>query len=147
MALSVESDVELKSPADKFFKRLSSELHHLPNASDIIHGVEVHDGDFKTHGSVKSWSYSIDGRKEIFKEKFEIDEGNMTVSMVALGGHILEQYKSYKIVYNVFPNEGDKLVVLKIKLVYEKFKETDPDPNNYLRFLVSVFKDLDNYLQ
>lgn len=49
--------IEIKSPADKFFKGLSKELYHVPNVSDIVHRVEVHEGDFETHGSTKSWTF------------------------------------------------------------------------------------------
>lgn len=59
MVSSIESDIEIKSPADKFFKRLSKELYHVPNASENVHGVEVLEGDFETQGSVKVWSYTI----------------------------------------------------------------------------------------
>lgn len=59
MALSIQSEVEIKSPADGFFRRLTKELHQVPNASEKVHGVEVHEGDFETHGSIKLWSYTI----------------------------------------------------------------------------------------
>lgn len=87
-----------------------------------------------------------DGEKEIFKEKFEIDDANMTVSLVAIGGHILEKYKSWSSVFKVIPRDDDKPVLVNVRGVYEKFKETDPNPDNYLCFLVSVVKDLDAHL-
>lgn len=86
-----------------------------------------------------------DGKKEILKEKLEIDEANMAISMVAVGGHLLEQYKSYKHVIKVIPKD-DRTAMLNIKLVYEKFNETDPDPYNYLRHGVSILRDLDTHL-
>lgn len=57
----VERELELKSSADKFFKRLASELHHAPNASpEKVHAIEVHGGDFsESHGSVQLWTYTI----------------------------------------------------------------------------------------
>ncbi|XP_030513811.1 MLP-like protein 328 [Rhodamnia argentea] len=141
----VEEEFEINSPADKFYKRLSYELHHLPDASpDKVQGAEIHEGDWVTPGSVKLWNYTIDGVQEVFKEKVEIDEENKTMTMVAVGGHILEQYKAYKIVYQVFP-KGESGTV-KISLIYEKFKETDGEPHNYLRFVVDLFKDLDKHL-
>lgn len=57
--MSIESDLEIEAPADVFFKRLSKELYQVPSVSEHVHGVEVHEGDFETHGSVKSWSYTI----------------------------------------------------------------------------------------
>lgn len=62
MALTgkLEAVVEIKSFADKFYSVLSSENHQVPNASsDKVHGVEVHEGDWKTSGSVKLWKYTV----------------------------------------------------------------------------------------
>lgn len=62
MALTgkVEGVVESKSAADKIYSVLSSENHQVANAcSDKVHGVEVHEGDWKTTGSVKLWKYTV----------------------------------------------------------------------------------------
>ncbi|XP_030448061.1 MLP-like protein 329 [Syzygium oleosum] len=141
----VEEELEINSPADKFFKRLSSELHHLPDASpDKVQGAEILEGDWVTPGSVKLWNYTIDGVQEVFKEKVEIDEENKTITMVGLSGHVLEKYKAYMIVYQVFP-KGESGTV-KLSLIYEKFKETDGEPHNYLKFGINVIKDLEKHL-
>ncbi|KAK7827604.1 mlp-like protein 43 [Quercus suber] len=56
----LEADVEIKAPADKFFNILRSEIHHIPNiSSDKVHGVEVHEGDWETSGSVKLWKFTV----------------------------------------------------------------------------------------
>ncbi|XP_056165398.1 MLP-like protein 328 [Syzygium oleosum] len=101
-------------------------------------------GDWVSPGSVKLWNYTIDGVQEIFKEKMEIDEDKKSMTMVAVGGHILEQYKVYKAVYQVFP-KGESGSV-KISFIYKKFKETDGEPHNYLLLVVDVIKDLDKHL-
>ena len=55
-----EADVEIKAPADKFFNILRSKIHHIPNiSSDKVHGVEVHEGDWETLGSVKFWKFTV----------------------------------------------------------------------------------------
>ncbi|XP_056165397.1 MLP-like protein 28 [Syzygium oleosum] len=141
----VEEEFEINSPADKFYKCLSSELHHLPDASPAkVQGAEILEGDWVTPGSVKLWNYTIDGVHEVFKEKVEIDEENKTVTMVGVSGHVLEKYKAYMIVYQVFP-KGESGTV-KLSLIYEKFKETDGEPHNYLQFGVDFLKDLDKHL-
>ncbi|CAL2232534.1 unnamed protein product [Prunus armeniaca] len=48
----------------------------------------------------------VDGNVEIFKEKLEIDEANKWVSLTALEGNVLEQYKSYKIIFQVTSKSG-----------------------------------------
>jgi hypothetical protein len=62
MALTgkLEAVVEIQSASDKFFSVLSTENHKVPDASsDKVHGVEVHEGDWKTTGSVKLWKYTV----------------------------------------------------------------------------------------
>lgn len=56
----METEVEIKSPADKFYNTFSSKAHTVPNMSPgNLHGVEVHEGDWEIHGSVKSWTFSL----------------------------------------------------------------------------------------
>ncbi|XP_031392587.1 MLP-like protein 328 isoform X1 [Punica granatum] len=165
------AEIEIKSSAEAYFKRLKDELHHLPDAASGVHGVEVHEGDFKTHGSVKSWTYTLGneevlwtsgaldlphtvlwlsdpsyGRTEIFKERFEIDERDMTVSMVAVDGHILQRYKSYKVIYKVIPKTGTEPAAVRVTLDYEKHKEIDADPHKEMEFMISMMKDIDKHL-
>ncbi|EEF27183.1 Major latex protein, putative [Ricinus communis] len=147
MALSakLQVDVELKSSAEKFFKLLSKQIHQIPNASPgNIHQVDVHEGDWETAGSVKLWTYTIDGKREIFKEKVEIDEARKIVTMTAVEGHILELCQSYKIIIEAVPK--DEGAVAKITTEYEKFKPDDAPPNKYLNFIVYVVKDVDAHL-
>ncbi|CAL8097410.1 unnamed protein product [Prunus armeniaca] len=70
----------------------------------------------------------VDGNVEIFKEKVEIDEANKWVSLTALEGNVLEQYKSYKIIFQVTSkSEGGGLV--KITIHYGKLNDNDPPPH------------------
>lgn len=86
-----------------------------------------------------------DGKPEIFKEKMEIDETNKSVTLIAVEGHVLELYKSYKNhLQFVSKHDGDDLV--KITLHYEKFKADDEAPTKYLDFVVNVVKDIDAHL-
>ncbi|XP_004297382.1 PREDICTED: MLP-like protein 43 [Fragaria vesca subsp. vesca] len=145
---TLEAVVEIKSSADKVYSLISIEHHNVPKASsDKVHDVAVHEGDWETTGSIKLWKYTIDGTVETLKEKVEIDEANKRVSLTALEGHVLNKYRSIKIIYQVIPksNEGaDHLV--KVTLEYEKLNESDQPPNNYLSFCVNVIKDIDAHL-
>ena len=39
-------------------------MHLIPNvSSDKIQGVQVHEGDWETTGSVKHWNYTLGKRK------------------------------------------------------------------------------------
>ncbi|KAK9945406.1 hypothetical protein M0R45_010926 [Rubus argutus] len=147
---TLEELVEIKASADKVFKVLSNQHHRIPEAaSDNIHEVVVHEGDWETSGSVKVWKYTIDGKIESFKEKVEIDEANKLVSLTAVDGHVLEQYKSYKITIQVTPTSDDTQEAAglgKITVEYGKFNKNDAPPHKYLRFVVNTVKDVDAHL-
>ncbi|KAI5317930.1 hypothetical protein L3X38_037637 [Prunus dulcis] len=54
----IGTQIELKSPADKFYKIFKGQAHLIPNVSSgHIKGVQVHEGDWETHDSVKIWNY------------------------------------------------------------------------------------------
>ncbi|XP_050232667.1 MLP-like protein 28 [Mercurialis annua] len=144
----LEAELELQySSADKFFTLLSKEIYHTSKASsDKIQQIDVLQGDWETSGSVKLWSYTIDGKQEIFKEKVEVDEANKVVIMTAIEGHILEQYKSFKITHKAIPKSGGAADVLKITVEYEKLKPEDEPPTKYLDFILCVVKDVDVHL-
>ncbi|KAI5311227.1 hypothetical protein L3X38_000057 [Prunus dulcis] len=143
---TVEAEVEIKSNSGKLFKLISNQHHDVPKASsDNVHDVAVHEGDWETSGSVKLWKYTLDGNVETLKEKVEIDEANKLVSLTALeGSHVLEKYKSCKIIFQVTPKSEGGLV--KITLEYQRLNENDPPPHKYLRFLVNVIQDIDAHL-
>lgn len=59
----LEAQVELKSAADKYFNIWRKESHKLPTiSSNKIQGVDLHDGDWESHGAVRSWSYTVGNR-------------------------------------------------------------------------------------
>ncbi|PKI58112.1 MLP-like protein 328 [Punica granatum] len=141
----LEAELELKSTVDKLYKRLKSEIHHAPDASsDKIHAIEVHEGDWETPGSVKLWTYTIDGKKETFKEKIEVDDETKTVTLVAVDGHVLERYKNYKLIIQIVPKEDH--AVAKIAINVEKHSVNVPDPHDYMQFAMGIVKDIDEHL-
>ncbi|OMO77577.1 hypothetical protein COLO4_25084 [Corchorus olitorius] len=142
----LEAEVDVKVPADKLLCIIRSENHRIPEAaSNHIHTIEVHEGDWETHGSIKLWTYTIDGKVEIFKEKLVVDEANKRITMEALEGHVLEELKSYKMTYQVLP-KTDESCMAKITVDYEKLNENVPEPNKYLQFVVNVTKDIESHL-
>ncbi|KAJ7942969.1 Major latex protein domain containing protein [Quillaja saponaria] len=126
----LEADIEIKTPAEKFYNLLKSQNHQVPNASsDKVHSVEVHE----------------EGNLEVFKERVEVDEENKTVSLTAVEGHVLDLYKKYKVNFKVTPktSEGG---LMKITVEYEKKNYSIPDPNKYLQFVIHVVQDIDSQL-
>ena len=56
----VETEIEIKASPEKFYNMFTKTAHHVPNAAgNHIKGVEVHEGDWDTHGSVKFWNYTL----------------------------------------------------------------------------------------
>ncbi|KAK4779461.1 hypothetical protein SAY87_015567 [Trapa incisa] len=141
----LSAEIEIKSHPENYFERMKEELHHLPDAVSGIHGVEVHEGDFKTHGS-KSWSYTLDGKKETFKERFQIDEASWSVTMVAVDGNILKRYKSYMVLYKIVPATIHEPPTVKVTLAYEKYKEADADPHKEMEFMITMVEEIDKHL-
>lgn len=55
----LEIEIEIKAPAAKFYNILRKQNHHIPNISDSIHAIDLHEGDWETPGSVKQWTYTL----------------------------------------------------------------------------------------
>ncbi|KAI6668161.1 hypothetical protein NL676_028573 [Syzygium grande] len=111
----LEAEVELKSPADKFFKIWRSETHKLPTAtSKNIQGVKVHEGDWDQHGAIKIWNYTVEGKSEVFKEKVELDDDNMSFTLHGIEGDVFDAWKVFKPACKVIPKEQGSVAKLSI---------------------------------
>ncbi|KAJ7967039.1 MLP-like protein 28 [Quillaja saponaria] len=142
----VETAVEIKVPADKFYKIWSKQAHHVPTASpNHVETVHVHEGDWETDGSIKVWKYNIGESPKVVKEKVVLNDEDKSVTMIGLEGDVMQEYKAMKIVFHANPKEEDSSLV-KVSIEYEKIKEEIPTPNNYLDLMVNVFKDIEAHL-
>lgn len=142
LAGKLEAEIKIKSDPNEFFHSFGGKAHKLPNlCSEKVHGVNVHQGDWKTKGSVKLWTYAIDGKVENLKERLTVDEESKTVTAEAIGGHILEQLKSYKASLQVIPKGGSNYA--KWTIEYENINENEPAPTKYLHWLIHAGKDVD----
>ncbi|XP_030475374.1 MLP-like protein 328 [Syzygium oleosum] len=141
----VEAEVELKSPADKFFKIWRSETHKLPTAaSKNIQGVKVHEGDWDQHGAIKIWNYTVEGKSEVLKEKVEFDDDNMSFTLHGIEGDVFDQWKVFKALCKVVPKEQGS--VAKLRMECEKYKVSDPNPDKYMAVFIEVTKDIDAHV-
>ncbi|KAK4596735.1 hypothetical protein RGQ29_014681 [Quercus rubra] len=67
------TEVEIKSPPEKYYNIFKGQAFHVPNAApDHIQGVDVHEGDWETHGSVKIWKYTMEGKSEFSKRRLNM---------------------------------------------------------------------------
>ncbi|KAJ7942982.1 MLP-like protein 28 [Quillaja saponaria] len=135
----VETEVEIKVPADKFYNIWSKQAHHVSTASpNNIQAVHVHEGDWETEGSIKVWKYNLG----FIKEKVFLNDEDKTVTLIGLEGDVMQEFKTWKVVIHANPKgEGSSLV--KVSIEYEKIKEEIPTPNNYLNFSVNLMKDIE----
>ena len=54
----VETDVHIKASADQFHDVFCSRTHHIASVCPgKIQGVEIHEGEWGTEGSVIFWNY------------------------------------------------------------------------------------------
>ncbi|CAH2070353.1 unnamed protein product [Thlaspi arvense] len=111
----------------------------------MIHSVTMEDGDWNTHGSIRSWDYTCNGKKEVFKERREYDDEKMAVTQIAVGGHVMDLYKVYYGVFHFIP-KPEKGCVCKVNLVWEKISEDSPEPINYMAHVKKMVTGVDDHI-
>ncbi|KFK44303.1 hypothetical protein AALP_AA1G240300 [Arabis alpina] len=140
------TEVPLKGSAKNHYKRWRSENHFFPDAiGHHIQGVTVHHGDWDSHGAIKSWNYTSDGKKEVFKEKREFDDEKMAVTFRGLEGDVMEQLKVYDTILQFIP-KSEEGCVCKITMMWEKRYEDSPEPINYMKFVKGLAADMDDHI-
>ncbi|CAI9092856.1 OLC1v1028198C1 [Oldenlandia corymbosa var. corymbosa] len=143
----IDVEVELKSPADKFWAAIRDSPDLFPKAfPNQYKSIDVLEGDGKSVGTIRLVKYA-EGSPEITfsKEKIEVvDEGNKTVSYSVIDGDLLKFYKVFKPTL-VVSSEGDGSVV-KWSCEFEKASEEIPNPDIIKEFAVKNFQELDAYL-
>ncbi|CAN8308059.1 unnamed protein product [Cochlearia groenlandica] len=140
------TEVPLKGSAEKHYKRWRSENHLFPDAiGHHIQGVTVHDGEWDSHGAIKIWNYTCDGKAEVFKERREIDDENMTITFRGLEGHVMEQLKVYDVMFQFIQKKPDD-IICKITMIWKKQNDDLPDPSNYMKFVKGMAADMDNHV-
>ncbi|XP_041013679.1 MLP-like protein 28 [Juglans microcarpa x Juglans regia] len=148
MSLSgkVEGEVEIKAPAEKFREIFSGRPHHISNVSPgKIQGCALHEGDWGTEGSVIYWDYVHDGKAKVAKEIVEaIDEKNHSVTFKVVAGDLMEEFKSFKIVFQATPKSEGSVVHWTFE--YEKLSAEVPEPNTLLQFVLDLSKDIGSHL-
>ncbi|OMO99699.1 hypothetical protein COLO4_13140 [Corchorus olitorius] len=142
----MEVQTEIKSSPDKFYDIFRSKTHLMPKISpQHFKDVKFVEGDGKSVGSVRVWSYSASGNQETGKDTIEaIDDESKTITFNMLEGDLLKYYKTFKPILGISPLGQGSLV--KWTIEYERQNESIPDPIKYKDFLTSWNKDVDAYL-
>ncbi|OWM86183.1 MLP-like protein 328 [Punica granatum] len=141
----LQKDIDLKSSAAHYYKLWRKESHKIPTASSPnVQAVALHEGDWHTHGAIKTWNYTIDGKQAVFKEKVEFNDANMTITLHGIEGDLYSELKFYRLTIKVIPKNNGS--VAKLAIEYERLNEDIPIPNNYMDLVVSVVQDIDAHV-
>lgn len=137
--------IEIKSDGDVFHEIFRHRPHHISDMSpEKIQGVDLHDGEWGTAGSVVYWNFTHEGKRKGAKCIVEgIDEGKKSVTFNVVEGDIAESYKVFKSSVHVDTNGENNTVTWTIE--YEKMKEDVPDPLSYLEFALHLVRDIEAY--
>ncbi|KAI9126266.1 hypothetical protein K1719_002687 [Acacia pycnantha] len=142
----LETDVHIKATAEEFHDVFCSRTHHIANVCpEKIQGVDIHEGEWGSQGSIIYWNYVHDGKKCVAKELVEsVDKDNNKATFKVLEGDLMEDYKSFRITVHVLPQEEGSVVHWTFE--YEKQKDHSPDPHTLLQLAIDVSKDVDAHL-
>ncbi|KAF5793970.1 putative Bet v I/Major latex protein [Helianthus annuus] len=147
MALSgtMVKQVTIMSDGDVFHEIFRYRPHHISEMSpDNIKGVNLHEGEWGTVGSVIEWDFFHDGKPKVAKEVIEaIDEEKKSVCFKVIGGDILEAYKTFLITVHVDTHGEENVVTWTFH--YEKVNESIPDPDSLMEFCLNVTKDIETH--
>ncbi|XP_038892957.1 MLP-like protein 328 [Benincasa hispida] len=143
------SEVEINASAEKCYKIFKDQLFHFPIISPkFIKQVDVHDGDWDTHGhgSTKSWNYHADGKVEVFKERVEFDDENLKTVLVGLDGDPFNHYEIFTPSYQFVPKGPNHCLAI-ITLEYKKLDDDGPNPYKYIKIMDGIIKDVESHLK
>ena len=73
-----------------------------------------------------------------------VDKENKKVTFKVLEEDMMEDYKSFKLIIQAFPQENGSVVHWTLE--YEKLKDNTADPHAFLQLLTDVTKESDAYL-
>ncbi|KAK9115279.1 hypothetical protein Syun_022076 [Stephania yunnanensis] len=145
-AIDVES--EINCPADKMYDLFKNHLTQLPILfPEIFKSAEVLEGDGKSIGSVRHWTYLIhhtsDEVLEVTEKITEVDDENKSLTFSALEGDVLKTYKRFHGKVTVTPKGTGSLV--KWHIIYDKENEDDPHPHPYLDIVQGLNKKFEQH--
>ncbi|KAL1300529.1 hypothetical protein HN51_045178 [Arachis hypogaea] len=150
MALTgkLSTEIAIHSPSAKFFDFLAKKLHHVQNVCERVHATKLHEGDdwHSVGGSVKHWTYVIDGKVTTCKETIEsINEEKKTAVYKLFDEDIDQHYKAFKLVFQVIDN-NDGGTSAKWTIEYEKVNDDVEAPYGYMEYFDKFTKDIDAHV-
>ncbi|XP_076940695.1 MLP-like protein 43 isoform X1 [Bidens hawaiensis] len=136
--------VEISKGGDVFHDFIRHKPHELVAISpDKVHDCELHEGERGAVGSVFTWHYAHEGKKQTSKQIIEsVNEENHTIVLKVIGGVLVDGiYKSFTNTFHVEP-KGDKQVAT-WTFEFEKLDTRVPYPTAEMDYLCNLIKHLD----
>lgn len=84
-----------------------------------------------------------EGKTEIFKERVEYDDTNLSFTLHGFEGHIFKLYKVFRPSCKLIPKYQGCTTRLVIECV--KLNDDIPHPDKYMEFFISLTKDIDTH--
>ncbi|KAK7313877.1 hypothetical protein VNO77_39080 [Canavalia gladiata] len=143
----LSTEIGVHATAAKWFSLFASQLDHIQNLAERIHGAKLHQGDdWHSNDSVKHWTYTIDEKVTTCQESIEsVDEVHKIIIYNLFGGDIENEFKVFKLIFQaVDKDEGG--AAIKWSVEYEKINEDVEPPYGYMGLCNRCVKDIDAYL-
>ncbi|KFK44403.1 hypothetical protein AALP_AA1G252800 [Arabis alpina] len=144
----LEVDVEIKSPAKKYYHMLTRRPQDVPKATpDNIQGCDLREGEFGKVGSIIFWNYVTDGQPKVMKERIEaLDPVKNRMVARVIEGDLMKEFKSFFVTIQATPKQRGPGSVVKCHMKYERINENVADPESLLAVFVKASKDMDQVL-
>ncbi|KAK9106076.1 hypothetical protein Scep_022920 [Stephania cephalantha] len=135
-----------RCPAGKMYDLLKNHFTDLPVLfSEICKSAEVLEGDGKSLGSVRRWTYLMhdtsDELLEVIEKVVDVDDENRSLTLSAIGGDVLRTHKRFDVKVIVTPKGTGSSV--KWHIIFEKVNEDDPHPDPYLELFNTTHERLE----
>ncbi|KAH6762914.1 hypothetical protein C2S52_020347 [Perilla frutescens var. hirtella] len=137
----LELETRISSSPAKFFEVYHNKSYLMPRiCPDKLQSIEVLQGDGKSVGSIRLWTYVM-GVPVIAKDKIVgVDEAKKSIAFEIIDGEVTKYFKRFKATL-----EGG-VDRVKWSVEYEKASEEVPHPHSHLQFLAAMAIEIDAYL-
>ncbi|KAK9115280.1 hypothetical protein Syun_022077 [Stephania yunnanensis] len=142
----IDIESEVRCPAGKMYDLLKNHFTDLPVLfNEICKSAEVLEGDGKSLGSVRRWTYLMhdtsDELLEVIEKVVDVDDENRSLTLSAIGGDVLRTHKRFDVKVIVTPKGTGSSV--KWHIIFEKVNEDDPHPDPYLELFNTTHERLE----
>ncbi|CAH8351747.1 unnamed protein product [Eruca vesicaria subsp. sativa] len=148
MVGEIETTIEIKAPAQKYYHMLTGKPKDLPKATpDNLQRCDVLEGAPGQVGRILNWNYVTDGQSKVMTERIEAlePENNLMVARV-IGGDLMKDFKNFFLTIQATPKQRGPGSLVKCHLKYERIDKKVADPEDILGLFVNASRDMDKML-